>query len=126
MSALWNVGLCAGRHDRPQLMRKSLGGTTTDPALQRGLSVIDRGGVPPRRLRTAEDGRELVGAVVEFDTVDDLAAGRLAQLGVEEGWYLYSNQDRGTVEGRALLEALDRRMNELVGGSWRGPARGTA
>ncbi len=68
--------------------------------------------------------------MVELDTVDDLAVGRLARLGVEEGWYLYSNQDCGTVEGRALLEALDRRMNELMAAWWEahggGPPRGTA
>ena len=29
VSALWNVGLSARRHDSPQLMRMSLGGWTT-------------------------------------------------------------------------------------------------
>ena len=60
----------------------------------------------------------------------EVAATRLAKLEVEENWYLYHNPDRGDPEVRVLLEALQRRVDELVV-SWRqangeAPPPGTA
>ena len=79
---------------------------------------------------TSDEFQNLIKRYLAGELALEPVATRLAQFEVDEGWYLYYNRERGTAEGRALLETLERRVNELVA-AWReahgdGPPRGTA
>ncbi len=79
---------------------------------------------------TTDEYQNLVKGYLTGELALEPVATQLAQFEVEEGWCLYYNRDRGTAEGRALFEALEQRLNELVA-AWReahgdGPPRGTA
>jgi hypothetical protein len=70
-----------------------------------------------RRFVDADEFRNTLRGYLGLELPLEVAA-RLAKEEVEEGWYLYYNAERGTPEDRALLAALQRRVEELVA-AWR-------